>query len=196
MNPSSSSSSSSVASVLAASAARRPAHPALVFGDRSYSYGELWDGALRYAAALRARGLGPGDRVALLLPNTPDFPMAYYGTLALGCTAVPVHEDSRAPEIGHVLRDSGARALICAGSLLPEAAAVARSAGVPLLGVGDGGDEGDGAEDLPGSTGRRRGCGPWTGSSRAPPGTSLWSSTPPVRPARPRASCSRTTACS
>ncbi|MEU7021262.1 AMP-binding protein [Streptomyces sp. NPDC046203] len=142
MNPS----SSSVASVLAEAAARRPAHPALVFGDRSYSYAELWDGALRYAAALRARGLGPGDRVALLLPNTPAFPMAYFGTLALGCTAVPVHEQSRAPEIGHVLTDSGAAALICAGSLLPEAADAARAAGTMLLGVHD---EGDRTEELP-----------------------------------------------
>lgn len=148
-----SSPSSSVASVLAESAARRPAHPALVFGDRSYSYAELWDGALRYAAALRARGLGAGDRVALLLPNTPAFPMAYYGTLALGCTAVPVHEHSRAPEIAHVLRDSGAVALVCAASLLPEAAPVARAAGVALLGVDDGdGTDGvaeEGAQDLP-----------------------------------------------
>ncbi|MFE1788436.1 long-chain fatty acid--CoA ligase [Streptomyces sp. NPDC059525] len=138
--------SPSVASVLAESAARRPAHPALVFGDRSYSYAELWDGALRYAAALRARGLGAGDRVALLLPNTPAFPMAYYGILALGCTAVPVHEQSRAPEISHVLRDSGAAALVCAASLLPEAAAAARAAGVAVLGVSDGdatGDDGD-----------------------------------------------------
>ncbi|MEU8431858.1 AMP-binding protein [Streptomyces sp. NPDC029216] len=145
------SSSSSVASVLAESAARRPAHPALVFGDRSYSYAELWDGALRYAAALRARGLGAGDRVALLLPNTPAFPMAYYGTLALGCTAVPVHEHSRAPEIAHVLRDSGAVALVCADSLLPEAAAVARAAGVTLLGLRDGDGDGDG--DGPDGTG-------------------------------------------
>ncbi|MEW1633405.1 AMP-binding protein [Streptomyces sp. NPDC093801] len=139
-----SSPSSSVASVLAESAARRPAHPALVFGDRSYSYAELWDGALRYAAALRARGLGAGDRVALLLPNSPAFPMAYYGTLALGCTAVPVHEHSRAPEIAHVLRDSGAVALVCAASLLPGAAPVARAAGVALLGVHDGDGDADG----------------------------------------------------
>lgn len=136
--------SGSVASVLAESAARRPAHPALVFGDRSYSYAELWDGALRYAAALRARGLGAGDRVALLLPNSPAFPMAYYGILALGCTAVPVHEHSRAPEIAHVLRDSGAAALVCAASLLPEAAAPARAAGTALLVVSEG-DAGTGA---------------------------------------------------
>ncbi|MET8293813.1 AMP-binding protein [Streptomyces sp. NPDC005180] len=147
---------SSVASVLAESAARRPAHPALVFEGRSYSYAELWDGALRYAAALRARGLGAGDKVALLLPNTPAFPMAYYGVLALGCTAVPVHEQSRGPEIAHVLRDSGAAALICAASLLPEAAPVARAAGAALLCVrdtdADGGD-GDGGDDDSGDGG-------------------------------------------
>ena len=63
---------------------------------------------------LRRNGIGPGDRVALLIPNTPDFPAAYYGVLALGATVVPLNTLSRTAEIEFVLRDSGAKALICA----------------------------------------------------------------------------------
>nr|MDT0523394.1 AMP-binding protein [Streptomyces sp. DSM 41633] len=81
----------SVASILAESALRRPEHPAVVSGARKITYRELWDEARRYAAALRARGIGPGDKVALLLPSTPHFPSAFFGVLALGAIAVPVH---------------------------------------------------------------------------------------------------------
>ncbi|UMO99870.1 AMP-binding protein [Amycolatopsis sp. EV170708-02-1] len=74
----------SLAAVLADSAGRRPDHPALVFDGEPFSYRELWAGAKRYASALRGQGVGAGDRVVLLLPNTPEFPMVYFGALALG----------------------------------------------------------------------------------------------------------------
>ncbi|MFG3055751.1 long-chain fatty acid--CoA ligase [Kitasatospora sp. NPDC048239] len=111
----------SVAAVLAESALRRPDHPAVVHEGREFRYGELWERARRYAAVLRAAGTGPGDRVALLLTNTPHFPMAYFGVLALGAVVVPVHPLLRAGQIAHLLRDSGARTLVCAASALPEA---------------------------------------------------------------------------
>ncbi|MFI9328381.1 long-chain fatty acid--CoA ligase [Kitasatospora sp. NPDC052868] len=111
----------SVAAVLAESALRRPDHPAVVHEGREIRYGELWERARRYAAVLREAGTGPGDRVALLLTNTPHFPMAYFGVLALGAVVVPVHPLLRAGQIAHLLRDSGARTLVCAASALPEA---------------------------------------------------------------------------
>ncbi|MFC0602881.1 long-chain-fatty-acid--CoA ligase [Streptomyces palmae] len=123
------------AAVLAESALRRPDHPALVFGAERITYRALWDETRRYAAALRDLGIGPGDRVALLLPNTPHFPKAYYGVLTLGATAVPVHGLLRAEEIVHVLTDSGARALVCAAPMLAEGAKGAEIAGVPLITV-------------------------------------------------------------
>jgi len=57
----------------------------------------------------------PSDRVALLLPNIPDFPRAYYAALALGAVVVPIHALLRAEEAAYVLSDSGAKVLICAG---------------------------------------------------------------------------------
>ncbi|MFE3022435.1 long-chain fatty acid--CoA ligase [Streptomyces sp. NPDC059256] len=125
----------SVAAVLAESALRRPEHPAIVFDTRKTTYRELWDGARRYAAVLRDRGIGPGDKVALLLPNTPHFPLAYFGVLALGATAVPVHALLRSDEITYVLKDSGAAALICAAPLLGEGGKAAEAAGTPVLTV-------------------------------------------------------------
>ncbi len=128
----------SIAALLAESALRRPDHPAVVIGDLKVPYAHLWAGARQYAAVLREKGIGPDDKVALLLPNTPHFPLAYFGTLALGAVAVPVHALLRAEEIAYVLEDSGAKVLICAGPLLGEGAKGAELAGVPLLGVMDG----------------------------------------------------------
>ena len=89
---------------------------------------------------LREKGIGRGDKVALLLPNTPHFPLAYFGALALGAVAVPVHALLKAEEIQYVLEDSGAKALVCAAPLLGEGAKGAELAGVPVLAVMDGGD--------------------------------------------------------
>ncbi|PJN25599.1 long-chain fatty acid--CoA ligase [Kitasatospora sp. CB02891] len=138
----------SVAAVLAESALRRPEHPAIVSGTRKITYRELWDGARRYAAVLRARGIGPDDKVALLLPNTPHFPLAYFGVLALGAVAVPVHALLRAEEIAYVLRDSGAAALICAAPLLAEGGKAAETVGTPLLTVMEEADGGAPARRL------------------------------------------------
>ncbi|MFJ1706344.1 long-chain fatty acid--CoA ligase [Kitasatospora sp. NPDC088346] len=125
----------SLAAVLAESALRRPDHPALVLGTERTTYHELWAGARRYAAVLREHGIGPGDRVALLLPNSRHFPLAYFGVLALGAVAVPVNALLRAEEIAHVLRDAEVAALVCAASLLDEGGRAAEAVGTPVLTV-------------------------------------------------------------
>ena len=127
----------SLAAVVAESAARRPDHPAIVFAGRSLTYRQLWTDVCRYAAVLRARGVGEGDKVAVLLPNVPEFAMAYYGVLTAGAVAVPVNALLRREEIAYVLRDAGARVLICHSSLLREGGAAAKAAGVPVLTVAD-----------------------------------------------------------
>ena len=132
--------SMSIASILAESAVRHADRTAVVLGDVRLTYAQLWAHCLQYAAVLRERGVQPGDKVALLLPNTPHFPLAYYGVLALGAVAVPVHALLKAEEIEYVLSDSGAKALICAAPLLGEGAKGAELAGVPVLAVMDGGD--------------------------------------------------------
>ncbi|WP_369214663.1 long-chain-fatty-acid--CoA ligase [Streptomyces flavofungini] len=125
----------SVATILRESAVRHPGRTAVVDGDVRVSYGALWQDVLRFAARLRARGIEPGDRVALLLPNTADFPRAYYAVLAAGGTVVPVHALLVAEEVAYVLRHSGARALISAGPLESLAAEAAADAGVDVLRV-------------------------------------------------------------
>jgi long-chain acyl-CoA synthetase len=125
----------SVAAILAESALRRPDHPAVVFGPQRVTYRELWAAARQYATVLRDHGIGPDDKVALLLPNTPHFPMAYFGVLAIGAVAVPVHTLLRADEIAYVLRDSGAKALICAAPLLGEGAKAAETTETPVFTV-------------------------------------------------------------
>ncbi|MEU6153235.1 AMP-binding protein, partial [Actinosynnema sp. NPDC047251] len=101
----------SVAAILAETAGRRPEHPAIVFGAERITYRELWRRARSCAAVLRARGVGPGDRVALVLPNTPHFPAVYFGLLALGAVPVPVNVLLTPAEMTYVVEDSGAVAL-------------------------------------------------------------------------------------
>ena len=127
----------SIATILAESAVRYADRTAVVLGELRLTYAQLWTHALQYAAVLREKGIGPGDKVALLLPNTPHFPLAYYGTLALGAVAVPVHALLKAEEIQYVLQDSGAKVLVCAAPLLGEGAKGAELAGVGVLAVMD-----------------------------------------------------------
>jgi long-chain acyl-CoA synthetase len=127
----------SVASILAESARRFPDKEALILGETRLTYQQTWGMARRYAAVLRADGVGPGSRVALLLPNIPQFAFAYYGALALGATVVPVHALLKADEIAYTLTDSDCVALITAAPLLAEAAKGAEIAGVRLYSVLD-----------------------------------------------------------
>ncbi len=124
-----------IASILAESAVRHADRTAVVLGDLKLTYAQLWGHAKQYAQVLRDHGIGPGDKVALLLPNTPHFPLAYYGVLALGGVCVPVHALLKAEEIEYVLTDSGAKALVCAAPLLGEGAKGAELAGVKVLSV-------------------------------------------------------------
>ena len=132
-----------IASILAESAVRHADRTAVVLGELRLTYAQLWGHALQYAAVLRERGVGPGDKVALLLPNTPHFPLSYYGAIALGAVVVPVHALLKAEEIQYVLEDSGAKILICAAPLLGEGAKGAELAGIPVLAVMDGGTSPD-----------------------------------------------------
>ncbi|HEX6344393.1 long-chain fatty acid--CoA ligase [Umezawaea sp.] len=125
----------SAAAILADTARRRPEHPAVVFGEERIGYGDLWEDARRYAAVLLDRGVRAGDRIAVLLPNTPHFPKVYFAVLAIGAVAVPVHGLLRSGEVEHVLRDSGATGLVCGAEMLGEGAPAAEAAGVPVLTV-------------------------------------------------------------
>jgi len=81
-------------------------------GARFSTYPELFERALRASSGLDAFGIGAGDRVALLLRNSIEFLEASIATAPLGVSAVPINWHWRGDEIAHVLRDSGAQALI------------------------------------------------------------------------------------
>ncbi|MEO7126531.1 MAG: long-chain fatty acid--CoA ligase [Nakamurella sp.] len=122
-----------LSSILAESALRYPDREAVIMGDTRITYRQLWDETRRYAAVLRDQGVGPGDTVALLMPNVPDFPRVYYAALSLGAIVVPVHALLVAPEIAYVLRNSGAKVLVVAVQLMDAGAKGAKTAGVPVL---------------------------------------------------------------
>ncbi|MEV0643922.1 long-chain fatty acid--CoA ligase [Phytomonospora sp. NPDC050363] len=126
----------SLASILAESALRRPGHTAVIEGERRLSYAELWLQARGQAAALAALGVRPGDRVALMAPNTVEFPRAYYAILAAGAVVVPIHLLMGPEETAHVLRDSGAKLLLCHAAVLAGGAQAAIAARVRLMAIG------------------------------------------------------------
>ncbi len=82
------------------------------FFGRGLTYGQLHDAARRFAWGLQQWGLKPGDRVALLLPNMPQFIIAYYGVLMAGGVVSPLNPLYTEHELGFQLTDSAARLLI------------------------------------------------------------------------------------
>jgi carnitine-CoA ligase len=84
----------------------------LRFGSRDVTWAELADSMWRTANRLRAAGVKPGDRVAVMLPNCPEFLFAYFGALAAGAATVPVNTAQRGAALEHILRDSGSVAII------------------------------------------------------------------------------------
>ena len=90
----------------------QPRNPAIVFYGREVSFAELDDASDRFAGWLRARGLEPGDRVALYLENSPQFAIAYMGSLKAGCVNVCLNPMLKSAELERDLVDSGARALV------------------------------------------------------------------------------------
>jgi long-chain acyl-CoA synthetase len=112
-----------LATPLRESAARHTGRVALVLGDRSYSYATLHDAVQRFAGGLLSLGIGRGKHVALLLPNVPEFTIAYFAAHYLGCPVVPLNVLLTADEIAYHLDDSDAVALIVTEGLLPQAQA-------------------------------------------------------------------------
>ncbi len=86
---------------------------ALIFYGRKISYRELRDQTDRFAAALYGLGVRKGDRVALLLLNSPQFVIAYFGTLKAGAIVTAISPVYVSPEIKHQIEDSGAKTIIC-----------------------------------------------------------------------------------
>ncbi|MFD7652997.1 AMP-binding protein [Actinosynnema sp. NPDC059797] len=105
---------------------------ALVDGSSgaSLTYAQLAGAVDRLAAALAARGIGKGDVVGILSPNTPYYAVVFHGILRAGATATTINALYTADEVAHQLADAGAKVLFTVSALLPNAAPGAEKAGV------------------------------------------------------------------
>jgi long-chain acyl-CoA synthetase len=124
-----------LASLLTESAHRAPDSAAIRLGEVELSYGELDDRSARLATLLREKGVKEGDRVGVMLPNVPDFPVAYYGVLRAGAIVVPMNVLLKRREIAFYLEDSGARLLLAWHGFAEEARGGAADAGAEMIEV-------------------------------------------------------------
>ena len=172
-----------LAGIMTASARRRPDHVAVKLDDAEVTYGLLDEGSARVAGLLRDRGIGPGDRVGVMLPNVPYFPVVYYGIVRAGAVVVPMNVLLKGREVAYYLEDSGAKLLFAWHGFAEEAGTGAEKAGdIPVVSVKPQEFEGLLAETEP-----VRELADVDG------GDTAVSSTRPARPGSPRARSSRTT---
>ena len=92
--------------------ARHAALPAFRYAGRSHSFAEIDAASRALAATLQSLGLRRGDRVAVMLPNVPQYPVAVAAVLRAGCVLVNVDAQFTSRELQHQLKDSGARAIV------------------------------------------------------------------------------------
>src|SRR5258708_4482489 len=102
-----------LAMLLEDNAGNGPERCAIGFGGTRLTDGHLKGGGWQGANGLRARGIVPGDKVALSCPNVPFFPIVYYGILKAGAAAVPLNVLLSSREIAYHLNDSDAKAYFC-----------------------------------------------------------------------------------
>lgn len=99
--------------------AKYPNRAAMIFKDREVTYREFDERVDRFGAALQRLGVEKGDRVAIHMPNCPQFPISFYAILRIGGVVVPCNPIYTAREMKHQLKDSGAKIIITLSSLFP-----------------------------------------------------------------------------
>ncbi len=109
----------SLGETLRAWARIQPERPALVYYGSEITFAELDDLSERCAELLRGHGIGPGNRVAVLLGNCPQFHIVFYAILKLGAVYVPVNTLFKEHELAYELNDAGATMVIALDTLVP-----------------------------------------------------------------------------
>ncbi|MCI4350132.1 MAG: long-chain fatty acid--CoA ligase [Thermoplasmata archaeon] len=118
---------------LIAGAVRKwPGRTAFIFYGAKLTYAEFWEASGRFAAALARDGVGPGDRVALYLPNCPAYPIAFFGALRLGAVVVQVSPLFHGQDLARLLSDARPKAIVTLEILYPHLAEVEASVRPPL----------------------------------------------------------------
>src|SRR6266576_1833744 len=105
--------------MLERTSAKSPRAPALIYFGAKISYGQLQDHVNRLAAGLHALGMVKGDRVALLMPNCPQFVISYFGAMRARGIITATSTMYTAREVTHQWNDAGAKILIADHRLYP-----------------------------------------------------------------------------
>jgi long-chain acyl-CoA synthetase len=113
-----------LAATLAQTAQRLPDKAAFLFRDRPVEYAQLDRTVSQTAGALAGTGVEPGDRVALIAGNVPEFVYGLYGALRAGAVAVPLNVMLTPEELGYILADAGAKAVVVEMGHLPNVLAI------------------------------------------------------------------------
>src|SRR6202022_5162039 len=124
-------------SLLENAAAGHPDHAALRLDDLVLTYAQLHEAAGRMTALLAAREEEPGDRVGIMLPNVPAFPIVFYGALGAGAVVVPMNPLLKSREVAYYLGDSGAKVLFALHAVAGGAAKGAAETGARGGGGGE-----------------------------------------------------------
>jgi long-chain acyl-CoA synthetase len=125
--------SENLATNLIETARRSPDQTAFKLDDVELSYAMLDEGSRRVAALLKQKGLEPGDRVGLMLPNVPYFPAIYYGILRAGGVVVPMNVLLKGREVSFYLGDPGAKLLFAWHDFAEAAEQGASEAGAEVI---------------------------------------------------------------
>ncbi len=127
--------SANLARIAVRGAERHAERVALRLGDLAVTFAELEEASARAAGLLRGHGIGRGDRVAIMLPNVPEFASAYYGALRIGAVVVPLNVLYKRREVRHLLQDSGARVILALEGMHEHAEAAAEDTGAACVRV-------------------------------------------------------------
>jgi long-chain acyl-CoA synthetase len=122
-----------LATNLTAAAAADPDHVAIKLDDVELSYAQLDGASAHVAGLLAAHGVSAGDRVGIMLPNVPYFPVCYYGTIRAGGIVVPMNVLLKAREVAFYLSDSGAKLLFAWEGFADDAEKGAADAGAECV---------------------------------------------------------------
>jgi len=119
----------SIVDYIAQNAGRAPGRVAIFFKDKKVTYGELEEAAARCRGALAAQGIRPGDRVSLVMSDSPEMVIAFLGIMGMGAIAVPCSTLLPPDGLAYVFKDSEAKLVIVS----PEHLENARKAGAPRI---------------------------------------------------------------
>ena len=120
-----------------------PGRTALVFGDARVPYAALHEQVLRCVAALRAAGIGPGDRVGHMGLNHPDYVVLMQAAARVGAVLAPVNWRLVATEVAWILQDAGIRLLLADSAFLPVIEAAAGETGIERILLTDAARDGE-----------------------------------------------------